>query len=462
MIERELDHVADSGAAEQSWRRSRRRLFRSAAGLASAGGAVVGACIPSGSPAPPARDAKLPPARLSVHVGGSQDSLNLLQERLFPAFTALHPGVTIDFLTGGMPLDKLRTLAAGGETPEIYMNGAAFAPAIAEGKLAIPLDDRIKAWGKLGDFFATSLHASSWAGKQWGLPMMVANRTRLWRKNVLQEAGISKTPATWDEVVDATRRSTKVDGGTIVREGNVKPDGWTYFVASMLSVGKTLFRDGKAEFAGAEGVTAMEYMLDVYRGTRPPGAAPPAGSDGNRFATGVLAHTWANMTSVREVEKAAPQDLDQLVIGDPAVPGAGKYRMPASAKIRPISPNFSDWICIGALSKYQDHAWELMKFLLEPDNLLAYCETRFFQPPRKSIANQGFMRKPHLQRMVEVFDKYGHAQIRVPDQAIFIKVMQEMGNNVYDGKMSPKQAVEDAARQLQVETDRLGYKGTTL
>jgi hypothetical protein len=72
------------------------------------------------------------------------------------------------------------------------------------------------------------------------------------------------------------------------------------------------------------------------------------------------------------------------------------------------------------------------------------------------------MKHPLLQRMVEVFDKFGHAQIRVPDQAIFQKVTQEMGENVYAGKMPPKQAVEEAARQLQNEVDRLGYKGTTL
>ena len=106
--------------------------------------------------------------------------------------------------------------------------------------------------------------------------------------------------------------------------------------------------------------------------------------------------------------------------------------------------------------------WELIKFLLEPEQLLPYCESRYFQPPRKSIANQGFMKQPLLQRMVEVFDKFGQAQIRVPDQAIFQKVTQDMAAAVYSGKAAPKQAVEDAARQLQNEVDKTGVKWTTL
>jgi ABC-type glycerol-3-phosphate transport system substrate-binding protein len=136
--------------------------------------------------------------------------------------------------------------------------------------------------------------------------------------------------------------------------------------------------------------------------------------------------------------------------------------MPAADKIKPVSPNYSDWASVGATTKFQDQAWELVKFLVEPEQLLPYCESRYFQPPRKSIANQGFMKQPALQRMVEVFDTYGQAQIRVPDQAIFQKTLQEMGENVFSGKMSPKQATEEAARTLQNEVDKTGVKWTTL
>jgi multiple sugar transport system substrate-binding protein len=422
--------------------------------------AACGATGDAGAPA--GKPAQLAPARLIVYIGGTQDSHDLITGKLFPAFQSMHSGMTLEYNPGNLALEKLRTLAAAGETPEIYMNGAAFAPAIADGGFAVALDARLKTWGKLPDFFPTSLHASSWNGKQWGLPMMIANRTHLWRKNVLSEAGISKVPATWEEAVDAARRSTRVADGVAQREGGIKPDGWAYFNSSILSAGKTLFRDGKAEFAGAEGIASLEYLADLFAGIRPPGTTPATGNDASKFGTGVLAHTWGNMNAVRDVTRTSPQDLEHIVVADPPVPGTGKYRLPSGARVRPITLNFSDWISIGSMSKAQDQAWALMQFLVEPENLLAYGETRYFQPPRKSAANQGFMKQPLLQRMVEVFDKHGHAQIRVPDQAIFQQTTQLMAEDVYAGKLSAKQSVEEAARKLQAEVDKAGFKGTTL
>ena len=269
--------------------RHRRSLLRSGVGGAAAGlaGVLQAACGRFESAARP--PAALAPARLSTFVSGSQDSYRLLQEKQFPAFTQAHPGVTVELTQGLLDLDKLRILAAGGTTPDLYMAGASYAPVIADGKYAVPLDDRLKTWDKLSDFF-----------------------------------------------------------------------------------------------------------------------------------------------------------------------------MPAGAKIRPVSPNFSDWIAVGSLSKAQDQAWELAKFLLEPEQLLAYSESRYSQPPRKSISAQGFMKQPLLQRMAEVFDKYGQAQIRVPDTPRFQEVLRNVGEDLFAGKSSSRQAVEEAARLLQVEVDKTGAKWTTL
>jgi multiple sugar transport system substrate-binding protein len=397
---------------------------------------------------------------LGAYISGTADTYRLLQEQQFPAFSERHAGVTVELTPGLLDLTKLRTLAAGGDTPDLYMAGASYAPVIAEGKYAVALDERLKAWGQLGDFFPASLTASEWGGKRWGLPMIVSNRVHIWRRQVLAEAGFAKTPTTWEEVVDASRRSTKTDGGAIVREGNTVPDSWAYFVACLLSVGKTLFRDNRPEFTGPEGIAAMEYLLDIYSGIRPPGATPPAAS--NAFANGTQAHTWGNMGNVLAVAQVSQTDLGQLMIGDPPVPGGARYKMPAGTKVRPVSPNFSDWIAVGSLSKAQDQAWALAKFLLEPEPLLAYSASRYSQPPRKSVANQGFMREPLLQRNVEVFDKYGQTQIRVPDTPRFQEVMRNAGEELYAGKASARQAVDQAARLLQAEVDKTGVKWTTL
>ncbi|MGH2355873.1 MAG: extracellular solute-binding protein, partial [Chloroflexota bacterium] len=231
------------------------------------GALALAACAPPGSSTPPAETGKLGPATLQVLIGGGKDSQALLQDKLLPAFTERHPAVTIEY-GPNINLTKKRALFAAGTGPDIFMNGAAQAPAVAEDKLAIPLDDRIKAWGKLSDFFPASLTASQWEGKQWGLPMMVAARTYVWRKNVLTEVGVSQTPVTWDDAAEASRRSTTVQDGQIAREGFNPPESYLLFIQSLLSTGKTLFRNGRAEFIGQEGITALQYLLDLHNAVR--------------------------------------------------------------------------------------------------------------------------------------------------------------------------------------------------
>ncbi|MGH2350657.1 MAG: hypothetical protein ACRDI2_11765, partial [Chloroflexota bacterium] len=191
----------------------------------------------------------------------------------------------------------------------------------------------------------------------------------------------------------------------------------------------------------------------------PPGATPPGGRSLDQFGNGVQAHGWYNMTAVRAVSQASPGDLDRIEVATPAVPG-GKYRLPSGAKVRPIALNFSDWIALGSQSQAVDQAWEVMKYLLEPEPLLAYCESRYFQPPRKSVADKGFMKQSHLQKMVQIFEKFGHAQIRVPDQAVFSKTLRDMGTDVFSGKVSPQAGIEEAARILQNDIDKADFKTT--
>jgi ABC-type glycerol-3-phosphate transport system substrate-binding protein len=247
----------------------------------------------------------------------------------------------------------------------------------------------------------------------------------------------------------------------VVRTGFELPDSWSMFVQCLLTTGKTLFRDGRAEFAGTEGIAAMEYLLDIYRGIRPAGATPPTW-DWRGIFTGQTAHTWDNTWFVPRIMESSLSDLAQLEVGNPAVPSGGKYVLPSGVRVRPISTNFSDWIAMGSLSKAQDQAWALMQFLVEPAPLAAYVESEGLQVPRRSLADVGFMRQPHVQRLIKLFEQYGHAQIRVPDQALFRGTLIEMGNDVFTGKSSPRAALEQAARLLQAEVDKLGFKGTTL
>ncbi|HEU5315176.1 MAG TPA: extracellular solute-binding protein [Chloroflexota bacterium] len=498
---------------------SRRALL--GATLAAGSAALAAACgyAPVDGIAP-ARSYRAPrPAKLSIQLEGIWDTQRVLREKLFPVFEQRHPGISVTLTAGAVDLPQLRRQAASGRMPDVLLFGASQVPAVAEGKLAVPLDGRIATWGHLGDFLPASLVSSQWGGRQWGLPLTVEVRMHLWRKGILENAGFDRAPGTWDEVAEAVRRSVLVERGSIVREGYPRPDGWLEFSAALATLGKSFFsaasnapsappghataapsqtagaatpaapRPAQVDIAGPEGMAALNYLLSVFKATRPAGVPPLRGRNqaAYPFATGALAHTVDTAAPLRALEQTYPAQMADVLIGDPPVPGvpgvpgaaagaalettpaptstptaAGKapngQTAPAS-KIRPVTLLSSEWLGVGSQSPSQDQAWRLIQYLLEPASLAAVNETKSSRAPRKSLSAARYLRAPHLERMVALSDRFGQPVPRVPDQAYFRDTLRSMAEEVFAGRATVEAALAIAARQLQTETDKLGVSG---
>jgi ABC-type glycerol-3-phosphate transport system substrate-binding protein len=502
--------------ARASTRRASRRALLGTT-LAAGSAALAAACgYPPVDGISPGRSYRAPkPAKLAIQLDGTWDTHRVLREKLLPIFEQRYPGISVTLTAGAIELPQLRRQAASGRMPDVMLFGASQVPAVAEGKLAVPLDGRIASWGHLGDFLPASLVSSQWAGRQWGLPLTVEVRLHLWRRGVLENAGFSRPPATWEDVAEAVRRSVLVERGSIVREGYPRPDGWLEFSTALATLGKSFFsaasnppsalpghataspsqtagaastpapRPAQVDITGPEGVAALSYLLSVYKATRPVGVPQVRGrtTPAYPFATGALAHTVDNATTLRALEQTYPSQMADIVIGDPPVPGgagagvsaegaavpatptpsakagAGQATAGGAHKIRPVSLLASEWLGIGAQSPSQDQAWRLIQYLLEPVSLAAVNETKSFRAPRKSLSGARYLRTPHLERMVELSDRFGQPMPRVPDQAYFRDTLRAMADEVFAGRATVEAALAVAARQLQAETDKLGVSG---
>ncbi len=106
-----------------------------------------------------------------------------------------------------------------------------------------------------------------------------------------------------------------------------------------------------------------------------------------------------NQSGLKAVKKYAPALL----------PNVG-FAPPPRRKQRVVTV-YTDWLAMSPQSQHKELAWELMTFLLEPDNLAAYDSTMFFIPPRRSVAKSAkFMREnPQLQDFANLMDKYGRS-----------------------------------------------------
>jgi len=200
-------------------RRTTRRLILSA-GVGTIG-ALAGACgdggsAGSGAPAPSAGPVKL--AYLSnlaeTHPEGAA-RLGLLAE--YQKEFASKVSIDIEGGKAATPLDKYKSLAAGGSAPDLGYVAYYEAADMFTSGMVIDVDTELKGdkeWVKQrADLYPTMLESSSWAGKLVSIPMYTNDVAMIFNKGLLDQSGVTapKEGWTWDDLKSASAKAAKPD-----------------------------------------------------------------------------------------------------------------------------------------------------------------------------------------------------------------------------------------------------------
>jgi multiple sugar transport system substrate-binding protein len=177
---------------------SRRQLLRGgAAGLGLAGlhgvGATSGVVFPSVARAQ--EETRL------AFIAGSYES-GLVRENL-DRFESQYPGLKVDFTpeNDGTYLQKMTVvLSTAGEPVDVMYVGDEQLGTWAEAGWLMPIDDFPETAQYKEDLFPFNLNAMSYKGKLYGLPYYSDFQIFAYNEKMLQDAGFSAPPATWDEV----------------------------------------------------------------------------------------------------------------------------------------------------------------------------------------------------------------------------------------------------------------------
>jgi len=115
-------------------------------------------------------------------------------------FQAKHPGTTvnIEFVPWAQAHDKFVTAIAGGKVPDVAEMGTTWTPEFAD-QGGLVEQPKLKA----GDYVSSLVDAATLNGKVYGKPWYAGARALIFRKDILEKAGIDKPPATWDEMMAA-------------------------------------------------------------------------------------------------------------------------------------------------------------------------------------------------------------------------------------------------------------------
>jgi len=372
------------------------------------------------------------------------DTRDLIDKQLVPRFEAAHPGVKVNtqYIAWANIDQKLTISFAGGVQPDVFQVGAEYVGGLAYRGMAQPLDDRVAKWGQKADFFPASWSTCVYHGKTYGLPYLSAPRALLYRTDLLRQAGFSHPPDTWEELAAAAEKMTRRKGKSIEFAGMNLPVSWQIFVEFLWeNGGQILNEEGtRSRLDSPEAIEALQFYVDLYQKYRVCSTAPmpTAGGSVPVFASQRAAMEFMNQSGLKNVMKYAPALLPVVGVASPP-----------QRKQRVVSV-YTDWLAMSPQSPHKDLAWELMTFLMEPDDLAAYNSTLFFIPPRRSAAKTAkFMQEnPQLAEFVSLMDKYGRSLPAIPEWFEIRTGLQSAVSAAVYGSKTPAQALRDYSKEL--------------
>jgi multiple sugar transport system substrate-binding protein len=369
-----------------------------------------------------------------------QSTQRLFNDQLVPAFEAANPdiAVNVQYLDWRVFSEKLIAASAGGVLPDVFQAGAQFVAPVAAKGMALAIDDKVQAWGQRDDFYDSAWNTVTYQGKTYGIPVLTAPQTLMYRKDMVPGG---QAPRTWDDLEQLAVQSTKRDGDKFVVTGlNLHPIPEQYMWFLFQNGGDVFTSDGKVVVNSPEAVEALDFFSKLFNQDKVSSKTTISAPTANvgAMASNLVAMQLGNQLTVRDFKDNNPSKKDELVIADPI------------AKKQQVTTNWTDWLAISKQSKNADAAWKFVQFIADKDNLLKYNETMYFIPPRKSLRNAGYMTDPQLQQFVTIMEQYGRTINTSPAALeVYGTILKNAVEDAVYQKKTSKQALDDAARNIE-------------
>lgn len=140
------------------------------------------------------------------------DSTKTLWDDVIAGFEEANPEykVNLEMQSWDSLNDVVTTQIQAGKAPDI-MNGGPFAGFAAD-ELLYPLDE-VTSPDTMSDFQESFSEASSVGDVQYGAPLIASARALFVNNDLLEQAGVAEIPATWDELLEASKKISALGGG---------------------------------------------------------------------------------------------------------------------------------------------------------------------------------------------------------------------------------------------------------
>ena len=289
-------------------------------------------------------------------------------------------------------------------------------------------------------------------GKTYGLPWLLDQKYFYYNEEILNEAGISAPPTTWEEMVDQAK--------IIKDQGLVEyPIVWSWgqyeaaicdWVTLLYGNGGSLVDDaGNPAFNDEKGVATLTWMLQtIDEGITNPASVSYVEEDvRNVFSQGkaAFATNWVYM-----------YDLVNFNEDESQVTGKVKMSlMPAFADSGVVSAtqDGSMGFSVAAESPTKESAWEYVKYITSEDvqnrysaHLLPIWETSFQGEQLETLMSYSASNETTVPMFSEQFP-YSYVRPKVPFYPEASKALQLALQEALTMTKSPQEALDDAAQK---------------
>jgi len=159
---------------------------------------------------------------------------------------------------------KILTSVSAKTAPDVVNLNPGFASQLAERNAWMELDSKVAASDRQL-YLPNIWKASTLNDKTFGLPWYLTTRVAIYNTDILQKAGVSKPPATYQELATVAKQ-VKDKTGKYAFFTTVVPEDSAEVLESFVQMGVQLVdANGKAAFNTPQGKAAFQYWVDLYK-----------------------------------------------------------------------------------------------------------------------------------------------------------------------------------------------------
>ncbi|MGF7049352.1 multiple sugar transport system substrate-binding protein [Paenibacillus sp. DS2015] len=195
------------------------------------------------------------------HYSTASPEEKTLTEKLIPEFEKQNPGIKVKAVA--IPWDelhrKLQINGNGGELPDVARLDIIWVPELKEQGLLVSLDEQFDDFDTIAQGMLEGPLSTAKVGEHYyGLPLNTNTKVLFWNKEMLQQSGIDKPPATMDGFFD-TIKAVKSQNEKVWGYGEPALQGWNILPWIWSNGGDILSPD----YSSADGYLNAPSTVDI-------------------------------------------------------------------------------------------------------------------------------------------------------------------------------------------------------